>query len=228
MIISNSVSFILCSLIYSILLMCIYFSRYGKEKKLVHKIFSGMSVSVFICLILEISNYFSVLNMKTYPILNMIISKSYLVGLMTWDSLFVIYIYVISNKYEDLELGAFFKKSISKAFMVFYVIIVVLMITLPIEFSSKVGKVYSYGIVVNAAFAITEVMAAFCIFQMLKNIKQIGSKKYAPFFMFVAGGIFVMLIQSKYPQMLLLTSLDMFITFLTFFQIQHIKFDKNN
>ncbi len=218
---SNSVSFIICSLFYSVLLLIVYFTQNKEKKKLGSKIFSIMTVVIFICLILEISNYFTVLNIKSVPVLNLIVSKLYLVGLMTWDMLFVIYIYVISNKKDHDEVTTFKNGKHFKIFSVFYLIIVALMIFLPIKFSTKIGEIYSYGMSVNTAFVITEIMALFCIFEMLKNIKRIGSKKYAPFFMFIVGGIIVMMIQSTYPQMLLLTSLDLFITYLIFFTMSN-------
>lgn len=223
---SNSVSFIICSLFYSILLLIVFFNGYGKSKKLDSKLFSIITVFITLSLILEISNYFTVLNIKTIPLINLIVSKLYLVSLMTWDMLFVMYIYIISNQLENTSIEVFKKSKALKCFVIFYLIIISLMILLPIEFSSEVGKIYSYGLSVKAAFIITEFMAFFCIYEMFRNIKKVGSKKYAPFFMFIVGGIVVMMIQSTYPQMLLLTSLDLFITYLIFFTMENKKLEK--
>lgn len=219
---SNSVSFIICSLFYSVLLLIVFFTKNREKKKLGNKVFSIMTVVILLCLILEISNYFTVLNIKSVPIINLIVSKLYLVGLMTWDMLFVMYIYIISNKKEKEDVEVYKKSKAHKIFLLTYIIIVLTMILLPIKFSSEIGKIYSYGVVVNTAFVITEIMALFCIWQMFKNIKKIGSKKYAPFFIFIVGGIIVMMIQSTYPQMLLLTSLDLFITYLIYFTMDNI------
>lgn len=214
---NNSVSFIICSLFYSILLFIVYLAQNKEKEKIGNKVFSVMTIVILLCLVLEISNYFTVLNIDSIPVINMIVSRLYLIGLMTWDLLFVLYIYIISNKKENINVKEFKKSKEHKLFWLIYVLIVLVMLLLPIEFSSKIGEIYSYGMVVNAAFIITEIMALFCIWQMFKNIKKIGSKKYAPFFMFIVGGIIVMMIQSTYPQMLLLTSLDLFITYLIYF-----------
>lgn len=220
---SNSVSFIICSLFYSILLFFVFYSQKNNKEKLNLKLFSIITVVITLCLILEISNYFTVLNIKLIPLINLIVSKTYLVSLMTWDMLFVMYIYVVSNKIENISFKDFKKSKVFKMFLTSYLIIVSLMVLLPIKFSTNIGEIYSYGLSVNVAFVITEIMAFFCIFEMLKNIKKVGSKKYAPFFMFIVGGIIVMMIQSTYPQMLLLTSLDLFITYLIYFTMENKK-----
>lgn len=217
----NSVSFIICSLFYSILLLVVFFNKFKERKGAELKFFSGMCIMVFICLILEICNFITVSNIETVPTLNLLVSKLYLASLMTWDSLFVIYIYVISNCLSDKTIVQLKSDKMSKVFVAAYIIIILSVVLLPINFSTKVGQIYSFGPAVNAAFVITEIMALFAFFQMFKNIKRVGSKKYAPFFMFIVGGIIVMMIQSTYPQMLLLTSLDMFITFMTFFSLNN-------
>lgn len=213
---TNSVSFIICSLVYAILLIVTFFTKYKKRESLSLKLFGTMVVTVFICLILEISNYFTVLNMDVVPKLNLIVSKLYLAALMTWDFLFVIYIYIISNKLDNKKPETLKGKKIVKIFMICYVLTLIAVELLPIKFSNEIGKIYSCGLAVNAAFVITEIMAMFCFYQMFKGIKKVGSKKYAPFFMFIAGGIFVMIVQATYPEMLLLTSLDTLITFMIF------------
>lgn len=215
----NSISFIICSLFYSILLLFVFFNKFKQRKGAELKLFGGMCIMVFACLILEICNFITVSNIESIPTINLLVSKLYLAGLMTWDSLFVIYIYIISNRLSDKLVTELKTKKVFKIFIAAYVLIILSVVLLPINFSTNVGEIYSYGPAVDAAFVITEVMALFAFFQMFKNIKRVGSKKYAPFFMFIVGGIIVMMIQSTYPQMLLLTSLDMFITFMTYFTI---------
>jgi len=55
----------------------------------------------------------------------------------------------------------------------------------------------------------------------LKNIKNIKNKKYIPLIAFIIGGSGIMFMQKIYPQMLVMTSLETFITFLMYFTIEN-------
>ena len=82
----NSIGFIICSIFYS-LLLCFLVSKKGK-KNLGEKNYFILVVINFICLVLEISNYYTVRNIESVKLLNLIISKLYLIGLFTWSFVF--------------------------------------------------------------------------------------------------------------------------------------------
>ena len=55
---------------------------------------------------------------------------------------------------------------------------------------------------------------------IINDPKKIKASKYAPLFVYLALGAFVMIIQSMKPELLLITSTEMFVTFLTYFTIE--------
>ena len=84
------------SLIYSILLICIYFYK-QRLNNLENKLFISLMLTNFIGLVLDILSIFTVSNMNYFPVLNSIITKTYLVYLFTWATLFTCYVFVISK-----------------------------------------------------------------------------------------------------------------------------------
>ena len=56
---------------------------------------------------------------------------------------------------------------------------------------------------------------------MFKNFKEIKNKKYLPLFAFIIIGTVVMIIQKLNPGLLLMTSMETFVTFLMYFTIEN-------
>ena len=53
-------------------------------------------ITNLIGVILAIGSYFTIVNIDKYPIFNVIVSKGYIVYLLTWITLFSVYIFAIS------------------------------------------------------------------------------------------------------------------------------------
>src|SRR5574344_505780 len=105
----NSVSFIVCSLMYSLMLMIVYFKKNRKANK-INKVYSALVISNFIGLILEISNYYVAQYNDSMHILVLIVSKLYLLYLLTWVLLLTFYTFVISYNRDDKSLKEYNQK----------------------------------------------------------------------------------------------------------------------
>ena len=117
--------FTVYSLFYSVLLNIVYFAR----KRLVtfeNKVFEKIMVTNLIGVILAIGSYFTIVNIDKYPIFNVIVSKGYIVYLLTWITLFSVYIFAISvdeNKNKKKRLNR-----IIKCFSILYIIFLIIII----------------------------------------------------------------------------------------------------
>ena len=125
----SSVFFQLCSLFYIVLLIGVYFSK-KRLSSLENKVYISLAIINFFGLILDIFSIYTIKNMYSLPLLNIIVTKSYLIYLLTWIILFTIYIFVISNrKKEENEIKKYNKK-IFKIFSIIYLAITILIIFL--------------------------------------------------------------------------------------------------
>ena len=219
----NSVGFIVCSIFYSILLC--YLVIIKKRKNLGDKTYFSLVIVNLFCLILEISNYYTVRNIDTLGTVNLIVSKLYLLGLFTWAFIFTKHIYLVSRDIngfnrKDLSIK---QKRLFNIYFILYIIYCILIVILPINFSTKVGQIYSYGPAVQAVYVAPEVLMLFCMFLMFSTKKNVSKKNFSPIFILIIGGIITMLIQASYPQMLLSTSMETFVTFIMYFIIENNK-----
>lgn len=204
------------SLIYSILLICIYFYK-QRLNNLENKLFISLMLTNFIGLVLDILSIFTVSNMNYFPVLNSIITKTYLVYLFTWATLFTCYVFVISKSEKTIK-TEFNNK---KIFVLFYLLIVTIIYILPLYYQYDSKGMYSYGLSANLLYVIIFIYIVIWLIQICKNYKKLKSKKYLPIFVFIVFGFIVMVIQKLNPYLLLMTSMETFVTFLMYFTIEN-------
>ncbi|MEG1142774.1 MAG: hypothetical protein RSE41_10110, partial [Clostridia bacterium] len=209
------------SIFYSLCLIIVYFSK----KHIIsveNKIFSVLVVTNLIGLFLELTNFITVIKMKEIPMLNLIASKLYLVYLLTWIVIFTYYILIISYKKRKKETdNKKIRKLLLKITITFHSIFFILSLILPIYFENSNGRIYSYGPSCNVIYIASFLCIIICILCLLINVKNLKQKKYLPLISLIFFGIFVMAIQKSNPELLLLTSLETFVTYLMFFTIEN-------
>ena len=221
---NSSIFFQICSLFYISLLLIIYFSK-KRLGTVENKIYIILAVTNLIGLILDISSVYTISNMNRYPILNKFVSKAYLVYLLSWMFLFTIYVFIIStNKKSDknkTELHLSDYKSKVYPATILYFIFLILTIILPLYYKDNGNVIYSYGPSTNLLYFVSGLCIFTWLICLLLNFKQIKQKKYVPIFAFLVIGTLVTIIQGAYPEYLLMTSMETFITFLMYFTIEN-------
>lgn len=221
---NSSIFFQICSLFYISLLLIIYFSK-KRLGTVENKIYIILAVTNLIGLILDISSVYTISNMSQYPILNKFVSKAYLVYLLSWMFLFTIYVFIIStNKKNDknkTELHLSDYKSKVYPATILYFIFLILTIILPLYYKDNGNVIYSYGPSTNLLYFVSGLCIFTWLICLLLNFKQIKQKKYVPIFAFLIIGTLVTIIQGAYPEYLLMTSMETFITFLMYFTIEN-------
>ena len=216
----GSIFFQLCSLFYIFLLIVVYFSK-KRLKSVENRLYILLAITNFLGLFLDIFSVFTIRNMNTHPILNFYISKFYLIYLLTWITLFTIYIFIISTKNKS---NAKTKEDITKIFTIFsiiYSLLVIAIIVLPLYYFNENNVVYSYGPSASLLYIVSGIYMIIWIICMISNLKNIKSKKYFPIFAYMIIGIAVIYIQMNNPGLLLMSSMETFVTFLMYFTIEN-------
>lgn len=216
----GSIFFQLCSLFYIFLLIVVYFSK-KRLKSVENRLYILLAITNFLGLFLDIFSVFTIRNMNTHPILNFYISKFYLIYLLTWITLFTIYIFIISTKNKS---NAKTKEYITKIFTIFsiiYSLLVIAIIVLPLYYFNENNVVYSYGPSASLLYIVSGIYMIIWIICMISNLKNIKSKKYFPIFAYMIIGIALIYIQMNNPGLLLMSSMETFVTFLMYFTIEN-------
>lgn len=211
----NNLFFQISSLLYIIMLSCIYFSK-KRYNSFENKIYAYMLISNFIGLILDVASIFTIIHMQEFPLFNFFITRFYLLYLLAWVSLFTIYsisICYIGDRDKQ--------NKIFKVFLWLFVIFGLVIFFSPLKYFNQNNQIYSYGVGANVSYIIGGVYIALCIVYTLKNIKKIKRIKCLPLIIYLFMFPLILSIQAFNPEILLVTSTESFITVLMYFTIEN-------
>lgn len=213
----SGVFFPICAIPFSLLVIILFFKK-EHVKNPETKIYQVLIVSNLIGLIIEVLCTYASIIHGEMPGLSNFIYKSYLVYLITWTSLFTLYIYTISKKNHERINNA--KKML---FSTIYFIAISLIYVLPIELVLKDNfqTRYTTGPGVSFTYLICGILVGVILVMLIKNIKNILTRKYIPVFVFFIVGTLSMIIQYVFPQLLLLTYAETFVCVIMYFTIEN-------
>ena len=200
---NNSMFLTIACLFFSTLLTIIYFSK-KRFDKLENKVYSFIVINNLVALV---SLFLTVFFRYAFVV------KIYLNFLTLWIALFALYMLIVSIE-KKIKIG---KKFISTYFII-YALFALVILLLPIEELSNLvisGPSITFSTIVSVIYIITILISIFI------NKKNLKNKKYIPIYVFIAVGIFTLIIQRMYPELLLITPLESFITFLMYFTIEN-------
>lgn len=218
--INSTIFFTIASLFYSVLLMIAYFSK-DKIKTPENKVYSKLIIFNFIGIILEIFCTIFAGYAKDNLIYYTILNKIFLMSLIGWGATFGVYVFLISTNKENKELKVYMKK-VLKLYIAIFVMISLLIVLLPIEFKYKNGYVmYSYGAAANVVYGGIFISIILMLGCLIKNFKNIKSKKYLPIYAYLFMGTVVSFVQKMFPELLLAITMDTFITVMMYFTIEN-------
>ena len=198
--------------VYTLLIIIIYFKN-KRIKTRENKIYSLLLVSTFLELLLGLFGYFSIINISNIPYVTRIINVLYLISLDSWILFFMLYVVSISFDFES--------KKIYKIFWFVYLTIVFLISVLPIDCYYKDNIMYTSGMAVNFTYLIAVLAVIVIIINSIINIKKLSNKKYIPMFVFLVLGGISLFLQIKYPELFLVSPLEVLVTIVMYFTIEN-------
>ena len=213
----SGIYFPLSSLLFSILLVGLTFFK-KHIKTIETKLYSLLVVSNFIGLIVELlCTYASYIHDSNLVLSNFIL-KLYLICITSWVYIFTIYIIYISIEIRKFDIKKI-KLYSSIIFIIISIIIFILPITLVIKNNFTIR--YTEGLSVYFTYAISSILIFVMLIFIIKNIKNLKSKRYLPLLAFLIVGSTAMTIQMFNPGMLLVTYMETFITSLMYHTIEN-------
>jgi len=219
------ITVICCSILYIILVATVYFSK-KKIKNLENKIYSSLLILNVVGLFLELGCCYFLYNKdisSLYTFLNILINKTFVVYLLTWEFIFTAYIFFISfNQKESFkEKVEKNKSSILTLISIIYLGMISLVAFLPLYYFNDGTYLYSYGPATNLLYIMGGIFIIFDNYCLFKNLENIKNKKYYPLFILVLFMILVFILRQINPGLIVINSVFAFVTTLMFFTIEN-------
>ena len=213
----SGIYFPLLALLFSLLLVCLIFFK--KHIKTVEtKLYSFLVLSNFLGLIVELLCTYASYIHGTNLLLSNFILKLYLFFITLWVYLFTFYIIYISVDNKKIDM-----KKMRNYGIVIFLIISILIFILPINLVIKddFATRYTEGLSVYFTYGVSSILILVMLIFIVKNIKNLNSKRYLPLLAFLIVGSAAMTLQMFNPSMLLVTYMETFITSLMYHTIEN-------
>ena len=206
--------FIFNALVYIILLMFIYFSK-RRYKSKENKIYSILIITSFIGVLLELGCRLTIPLLNEIPKTTFLITKLYLVYLLTWVTLLSLYTFIIVKNPQS-------KFKYTKILIIMtYIINIIIIFYLPINYYNDGELMYTYGLSVYWVYILSFIYIMISIIKILLSKTNLKDKKLIPIIAFIIIGTITTIIQLINPGMLLATSMETFVTVLMYFTIEN-------
>ena len=208
--------FTISAIFFNVLLASVYF---GKKRidTFETKMYDRLVMSSLAANVFALSCYYTIMFKDNLGIINDIICKGLLVAYLFWICYFTLYMLGIGGILKD----TFFTKKVVIVFYAVLGMISAVIMFLPLEYHNENNIIYSYGASANVVFMVCSTMVVLWIYLLVRNITKLKNKKFIPLFFVAIFGTAVIIIQKVHPELLLLTSLIGFVTFLMYFTIEN-------
>ena len=214
------IAFILISLVYSVGLNILYFTK-KHVKNYETRLFSIFLPANLFGLILELCCSLLVVFLGTKNILSILVVKLFLIYLIMFVLLLLLYVYVICRNSETvIELNSNQKK-IRNIFIVIFVVLSFIDFVLPIEIKESNGAAFSGGLATSFVYIISAVSSLYCILIFVLNINILKRKKNIPLVVYIVGTGLLAILQQRFPEFTIATSVETFVIFLMYNTIEN-------
>src|SRR5574344_838447 len=137
---------IVCSILYSILIVSFYFSK-KRINSIENKMYVAIIIINFISLILELCCCYLAPSKELYPALNFIVNRLFLISILYWVTVFGTYIFYVSHD-NDRNISKIIKNNMKKIFLAIFILYIVsfaVVFFLELSYYYDGMYVYSYG-----------------------------------------------------------------------------------
>ena len=205
-----NISFSVCSLVFSLILLVVYFSKKRIDNKET-KIFSKILICTLLGVIIEIICYFFRINdYGSGDLIYIIINKLILIYYVWWGTLLLIYVNIISSK-----------EKYNKYYIIFCFLLSFVVFVLKLDFVLIKNLLIPSGLSLIFVYGMSTIYIIIAVITMLTNFKRNLLKKYFPLLGFVLFGSIAMVVQIIKPQLLLITFVHTIIIYLMYFTIEN-------
>ncbi len=213
----TGIYFLVEAIVYSMLLMTVYFrKKVFKSKE--NKVYSILVVVSFFELIVEFILDFVGPMYKEIPNVSYFVARLFSFGVELWITILLCYVLFVCLSIKKKERYIPVVRNIA---IVLMIIFTTLNFILPLNFKYDGYIVYTYGPSVNIIYLSAFLYSFIGIIALIRNIKNIKDKRFFPILIFLIVGGIASYIQYMNPGLLLATPIHAFITFLMYFTIEN-------
>lgn len=215
MVISNLTWVIIFSFMYIVALSFLYFSKTRLDNG-ENKIYKYILITNLVGLVLQFLCDFVSYKYDVIPtIISDFVLRLYLVYFIIFISLLIFYLIEISFKH---------KKIANIITLIGDTLITIVVFMLPYNLHRDVVQkiYYTYGPAVQVIFFLSAILSLVIFAILIAKRKSVGlNKKVLPIWLYLLFGLGVMVIQMKYPELVITTTMESLICFLMYFTIEN-------
>ena len=213
----TGIYFLIEAIVYSMLLMTVYFrKKVFKSKE--NKVYSILVVVSFFELIVELILDFVGPMYKEIPNVSYFVARLFSFGVELWITILLCYVLFVCLSIKKKERYIPVVRNIA---IVLMIIFTTLNFILPLNFKYDGYIAYTYGPSVNIIYLSAFLYSFIGIIALIRNIKNIKDKRFFLILIFLIVGGIASYIQYMNPGLLLATPIHAFITFLMYFTIEN-------
>ena len=213
----TGIYFLIEAIVYSMLLMTVYFrKKVFKSKE--NKVYSILVVVSFFDLIVELILDFVGPMYKEIPNVSYFVARLFSFGVELWITILLCYVLFVCLSIKKKERYIPVVRNIAVVLMIIFT---TLNFILPLNFKYDGYIAYTYGPSVNIIYLSAFLYSFIGIIALIRNIKNIKDKRFFPILIFLIVGGIASYIQYMNPGLLLATPIHAFITFLMYFTIEN-------
>ena len=213
----TGIYFLIEAIVYSMLLMTVYFrKKVFKSKE--NKVYSILVVVSFFELIVELILDFVGPMYKEIPNVSFFVARLFSFGVELWITILLCYVLFVCLSIKKKERYIPVVRNIAVVLMIIFT---TLNFILPLNFKYDGYIAYTYGPSVNIIYLSAFLYSFIGIIALIRNIKNIKDKRFFPILIFLIVGGIASYIQYMNPGLLLATPIHAFITFLMYFTIEN-------
>ena len=213
----TGIYFLIEAIVYSMLLMTVYFrKKVFKSKE--NKVYSILVVVSFFELIIELILDFVGPMYKEIPNVSYFVARLFSFGVELWITILLCYVLFVCLSIKKKERYIPVVRNIAVVLMIIFT---TLNFILPLNFKYDGYIAYTYGPSVNIIYLSAFLYSFIGIIALIRNIKNIKDKRFFPILIFLIVGGIASYIQYMNPGLLLATPIHAFITFLMYFTIEN-------
>ena len=207
---------------FSILLLTVFFSKKRVEAPET-TIYSCAILDNFVVVIFHTLSIFTISNVDKMPLINFFITRIYFGCVIFWLATLSYYIFAVSLKDEEKVKGLNSKKlqKLFKLAVCFAIILTTLTSILPAEYVSTLSAAYIYGTGPKLFFIVALILSISWIIRIIWRYKSLKKNKCLPVILYVVFILIAVIVQSRYPEVSLMSFVVTLVTFIMYFTIEN-------
>lgn len=199
--------------IYIVLVTMMYFNK-KRISTYENKIYGHLLLVSVLQIIMGLLGFITIYYYPNALLIKRIINVAYLFSLVCWALIFTLY--VISISFNN-------KQNRKTDFIIFAIFLIVFLIisALPMGYYNINNFVYTSGSAISFTYFMSFLCILTIIFCVIKNRKNLLSKKYIPVASFFLIGIVALIFQINNPKLFLISPMEMIVTIIMYFTIEN-------